>query len=84
MGIGARIWHDDGDQAAEVHGNLALGIDATALAEFWASASPAAILALLDRLDALEAALRWMADTANAESKWDVVDVAEKALGEKQ
>ena len=58
QGLAARIWYDDGDRAATVDGNLGLDIDATALAEFWAAANPSAVLALLDRIDALEAALK--------------------------
>ena len=54
----AKVWFDDGDCAAFVFGNLGLDILDDALAEFWAAANPDEILKLLDRLDALEAALR--------------------------
>jgi len=37
-GRNAAIWYGDGDQCAEVHGNLGLGIDGDAVAEFFAHA----------------------------------------------
>lgn len=38
VGSNAKIWYGDGDLCAEVHGNLGLGIDGDAVAEFFAHA----------------------------------------------
>jgi hypothetical protein len=38
VGANARVWYGDGDLCAEVHGNLGLGIDGDAMAEFFAHA----------------------------------------------
>jgi len=50
----ARIWYDDGDELAEVHGNLGLGVDGSCMARFLAASSQALpdALADLDELDA--------------------------------
>lgn len=37
VGRPATIWYGDGDQCAQVHGNLGLGIDGDAIAEFLAN-----------------------------------------------
>jgi hypothetical protein len=34
----AKVWYDDGDLCAKVYGNLGLGIDDDAIAEFFANA----------------------------------------------
>lgn len=36
VGRAASLWYGDGDQCAEVHGNLGLGISGDAIAEFFA------------------------------------------------
>lgn len=49
----ASLWYGDGDQCATVHGNLGLGIDGDAVAQFFAKA-PGDVKALLDDRDRME------------------------------
>lgn len=58
---GAHIWGSDGDELATVYGNLALDIDATVLARFWALANPAVILALVKQVEEMRKALEFYA-----------------------
>lgn len=55
-GANAKVWYGDGDLCAEVHGNLGLGINGDAIAEFFAN-SMADMQRLLEDRDRHKAAL---------------------------